>query len=211
MTREKQALSEQALRAFTEQLGFLEQALKAFSYVVDAWGFLVTQELLTFVRFERGPTFIQVFHGRSSFEIDVEVGRSGDGTGRLYTLGMFMELYDDSAAAAYRCPAVTERGAVGRALERVASLFEKYGREIATDSDGIWARLDEVYDASLKSLGRRFQCRQCRRAAEEAWRQRNYRAVVEAYTEIESDLSPAEQKKLAYCRKKLGEIGGSLG
>ena len=55
-------------------LRFSEQAQKYFSYLVESWGFRLVRDVSTLVRFENRQVYLQVFHGRVSFEVGLELG-----------------------------------------------------------------------------------------------------------------------------------------
>ncbi|MGH8590336.1 MAG: hypothetical protein ACREXX_13715, partial [Gammaproteobacteria bacterium] len=58
------------------ELRFVEEAQTAFHFLVEELGFrLVKCEPPTFVRYESNKLFVNVYHGRLSYEIDVEIGR----------------------------------------------------------------------------------------------------------------------------------------
>src|SRR5215471_1441934 len=54
------------------QLGFQEAVRFSF---LNSYGFKTVQEQTTFVRFESATVFVNVYHGRASFELGVEIGR----------------------------------------------------------------------------------------------------------------------------------------
>src|SRR5687767_11892121 len=61
------------------RLGFKEAVLANFGFLQQI-GFKPVTEDVTFVRYESKTVFVNVYHGRASFEIGVEVGRVGNHT-----------------------------------------------------------------------------------------------------------------------------------
>src|SRR6266508_1197859 len=57
-----------------ESLGFAPAATQAFSFLVERLGFRLAKQEPTFVRYESKSVFVNIYHGRSSYEIGVEVG-----------------------------------------------------------------------------------------------------------------------------------------
>lgn len=55
------------------KLGFRESALASFRFLVDL-GFRPVEEELTLVRYESPTVFVNIYHGRASFELGVEIG-----------------------------------------------------------------------------------------------------------------------------------------
>jgi hypothetical protein len=56
------------------QLGFKDAVLSSFDFL-RAYGLKPIKEEVTFVRYESNSVFVNVYHGRGSFEIGVEIGR----------------------------------------------------------------------------------------------------------------------------------------
>jgi len=67
-------------------LGFEGAVGDAFSFLVSDFGFHVVRSDATSVRYESDKVYLNVYHGRRSYEIDVEVGRLPDLRGVHYRL-----------------------------------------------------------------------------------------------------------------------------
>src|SRR5262249_16077605 len=57
-----------------ESIGFKEAALSSFRFLSDL-GFRTVAVHVTQVRYESHDVFVNVYHGRASFELGVEIGR----------------------------------------------------------------------------------------------------------------------------------------
>lgn len=114
-----------------ERLGFEAAVVENFAFLKEA-GFECVRRECTFVRYESKRVFVNVYHGRGSFELGVEGNR-------------------------------------------------RYWHE--------------------------FNLRVQREKAEKAWMAKDFRAVVESFESMREDLTPLEEKKLAYARKH-GRRGG---
>jgi hypothetical protein len=55
-------------------LGFREAAISAFAFLVEDFAFSCVQQQVTFIRYESNLVFVNVYHGRASFELNVEIG-----------------------------------------------------------------------------------------------------------------------------------------
>ena len=55
-------------------LGFLEAATSEFMFLVEEFAFSCVKRDVTFVRYESKNVFVNIYHGRSSFELNVEIG-----------------------------------------------------------------------------------------------------------------------------------------
>ena len=69
--------------------GYTNSALARFAYLVTDYGFHVATTDATIVRFVSPKVFVNVYHGRMSLELGVEVGLLTDGSayGTDYRLG----------------------------------------------------------------------------------------------------------------------------
>src|ERR1700680_1402044 len=56
------------------KLGFQEAVLSGFKFLSE-FGFRPVEQKVTFVRYESSQVFVNVYHGRASYELGVEVGR----------------------------------------------------------------------------------------------------------------------------------------
>ena len=190
------------IEVWRRSLRFSDQARHAFCYLGGSWGFRLVREMETLVRFESDSIFVQVFHGRVSCEIGLEVGPLAYEDSETSDLSAIVELHDPDLARSYRRPAVREPDAVGRALQETSEIFRKYGEGAAKGEADVLLRLAEIGRARVTALAMKYKILDARPRAEEAFRRGDYRTVIDAYSSIESVLSPAEKKKLAYARKR---------
>ena len=57
------------------QLGFSLEVLSAFQFLTQDYGFKCVKNDVTFVRYESESTFVNIYHGRRSYELGVEIGK----------------------------------------------------------------------------------------------------------------------------------------
>jgi hypothetical protein len=67
-------VAEGDVRARRESLGFAETVQELFAFLVKEYGFRLAQVDLTFVRYESDRVFVQLYHGRMSFAVAMELG-----------------------------------------------------------------------------------------------------------------------------------------
>src|SRR5438128_6558460 len=56
------------------KLGFQEAVLSSFTFLSE-FGLRSVEQKVTFLRYESRHVFVNVYHGRASYELGVEVGR----------------------------------------------------------------------------------------------------------------------------------------
>lgn len=190
------------------ELRFVEAVEAAFSFLVEKFGFrLVGTEPPTLVRYESGTAFLNVYHGRQSYEINVEVGSIADPAGRSYrladVLGAIVGL-DDSRRTYFQA---SNREAVRRCVQQIADLVAKhYGPVVRGEAD-VFDRVAAHTSENSEAYTREVVQRPVREAAEKAWHTKDYAKVQELYASIQDNLTLVEQKRLEYaerhCRRRV--------
>jgi len=194
------------------RLGFAEAVEANFGFLVREFGFRLVDVQSTFVRYESERAFVNVYHGRGSFELGVEFGRwidiDGDLVEQKFPLGDVIALDHDLAAVGYRSFATTEKEPLGRFVAQLAEWTERFARR-ALEGDGA------TFDAVSLENARRSQEMQegwratrLRAAADEAWHNKDWGRVVDAYGEMVSELrtvelKPSELRRLRYAQERL--------
>lgn len=187
------------------RLGFPETVAESFRFLEDL-GFQIKSRLPTFVRYESTNVFVNVYHGRSSCEIGVEVGRLD--RERRYLLPTIVRwagkiAYGREGFGKHVMFQVSSREGVQRFVPKVASLVQHYGTEFLSgdpafyDAVQRWAAgRDAAFLACERDQGRRDR-------AERARTLQDFEAMAREYGEIEGELSPLERKRLEYARKRI--------
>ena len=57
------------------QLGFTSEVLSMFHFLIQDYGFKCVETDVTFVRYESESIFVNIYHGRRSYELGVEIGK----------------------------------------------------------------------------------------------------------------------------------------
>lgn len=196
-------------------LGFVDAVLERFAFL-EPFGLLLSKFEPTFVRYESEERFVNVFHGRSSYEIGVEVGRWVDTKD-----GVAVETYPLAYLDAIReqDSGPTVRGLTAVSREQVASFVAEVAgwaqvllpNALTPSSDQVFAELQaEVVRESQLYLQRK-RSEVLRERAGLAWREGDFHRVVLAYSEIIEELPlvslrPSELKRLQYAEGRTGEV-----
>jgi len=185
-------------------LGFKDAVLANFQFLQEM-GFHVVQQDVTFVRFESPKVFVNVYHGRSSYELGVEIGMHGKST-RGIALGEIVAWAGALKTEGFGQHAmfqVSSREGVEQFVPKLAALVRKYGVPfLRGDSDAYREALEERSRAA-RDYERQAQVEGLRRRAEVAWSSRDFAGAVELYRSIGPDITQVEAKKLAYAEKKV--------
>lgn len=194
------------------KLGFKEAATASFDFL-NQLGFRLIGEEITLLRYESSTVFVNVYHGRASYELGVEIGRVTQREKHVHIFSIVRWAGAEKAEGFghHVMFQVSSREGVQRFVPQIAALVKKYaiplllGEEQAFQSVFAFAaRLyaDEMKNESLRVL---------RGEAEGAWQAKDFARVVEVYGGIRADLTEAEVKKLAYAKRRMAQGGWRKG
>lgn len=103
------------------RLGFVALVMKHFAFLLRL-GFAVVRREETFVRFERDTVFVNVYHGRSSYQVGLELGRIQEGD--TYSLYEVLSAVAPGDIQRARCQA-TDPAVLERCLAAIAETVER--------------------------------------------------------------------------------------
>lgn len=172
-------------------LDFVRHVRRAFAFLAEL-GFSEIEALQTLVRYRKGQVGVDVYHGRQSYELGVDVSAFGT----QCTISEIIRVEDPEAEERFRYPAATTSEGVVVGLDELGSLMKRYGR-LALDGDPkFFSKLEDQRAAWAKEYALDVLARQLRPQANEAFRKGDYAAAADLYSRILKRLSPAELKKL---------------
>jgi len=166
----------------------------------------------TFVRFESETTFLNVFHGRGSFELDVEIGRLGSAQEqeRPFSLGEVISAHPGGAEVAHRRLQASSPRAVASCVERLSELTKQFARAAIDGEEDAFRRLATRRRRDSVALTESYRAGDLRSDADAAWRQRDFGRVVNAYEALENleslDLSRSEIARLRYAKPRAERL-----
>lgn len=110
-----------------DRLGFVDAVRRSFGFLTSEFEFNIVSQTPTMVRFEGDHVVVQVFHGRSSYILDVEVGLKTLSQSRevRYSLRQLVTLckdLDDVKYGEFQISSVEKLPAI---VERLAELIRR--------------------------------------------------------------------------------------
>lgn len=185
------------------RLGFKPAVLAAFGFL-EEMGFRVVRAEDTFVRYESSTVFLNVYHGRGSYGLGVELGWLADQ--RPFELGLASalatgrpELEVMGGGTAFARPLVE------KLVREMALNTRKYSLPLLTGNASAFAALGVYQDRVSEEFVAAQRLRDIRATAERARIAHDWAGVARAYAAIASDLTPLEQRRLHFARKMLGQ------
>ncbi len=183
------------------RLGFVTFVLSALDFLVDR-GFRVVRIEETLVRFESETVYIQIFHGRYSFTLGVELGR----------LSVADEIFTLADAVDALCPSrskeaqfqASNKEALGRGVSIFADLIRDCCTEVLNADSEAFKRVDDLTSKERRAATLIAQYGATRDKAVRAWEEKDYPEAYRLYSEMHEALTIPEKRRLEYLRSRLG-------
>jgi hypothetical protein len=189
-----------------EQFGFPDAVFESFRFLVQNYGFAIVKHDATFVRFESKVVFVNVYHGRGSYELGVEIGelRTNESIPEFgYTLREIILLSDVAVGSKFRPYQIDKPELVKAYVAATADLVQKYAHSALVGDGDVFDKLSEVQLNKSNEYLKSIELSKVRADCDIAWREKNYEQLVKRYEAVKDDLTPSEIKKLEYARRKL--------
>jgi hypothetical protein len=185
-------------------LGFVEAVMSNFKFLLEDFPFRCVKKDVTIVRFESNSVFVNVYYGRKSFELNVEIGELVSVSGHpevSYTIGEILHLVCPKKAENYHPYQVHTVETVKKFVAELAKLVKEYALPALTGNHDFFQQVGEVQEKRSDTYLKELRLNRTRTEVETAWHQKNYPRVIELYDSMREDLTPAEAKRLAYAKK----------
>jgi hypothetical protein len=191
------------------RLGFVAVARAGLDWVTGPpYSMWLTSQDEGRVEYEGEDVALVVLHDPMSYELDLAVWRPSveAEVKRPFAIVDMMRVTDFAKARDYRRFAATHENSVRRGVTQLVSEFRSYGLP-ALEGNARFYREMSARDEAAREFGLSLDDQVSRGRAEQAWGQRDYGGVVEAYRSIKGTLSRVEQGRLRYSAEKAGNTG----
>jgi hypothetical protein len=183
-------------------LRFPEEVTDRFSFL-ETLGFRCVRSEATFVRFESSRAGVNVYHGRRSFELGLEMESASSPTD-AYSFSEILRLVDREQGEQYRNYATHTAQGVAEGVGKLAELFQRCIAVGILNDKQLFSRLKLQRGELARNYALETQLEQARRKSEAAWRTKDYAAVVEALKPLRAALTATEVGKLEFAEKQCG-------
>lgn len=198
------------------EFDFARGVRRTFDFLIREYGYAITDSCTTFVRYEAGETFVNVFHGRASYELGVEIGRwihvRGKKVEQKFPLGDIISFQTDPVGMGFQTYTATTRADLEKFLEKLAIWTKEHGGPALEGRAEFFDALS-IQNARASKEGREsLESARLRARAEKAWHDRDYACVISAYEQISQDLETvplkeSEAGRLRYARRCVSGEG----
>lgn len=186
------------------KLGFREAVLSNFDFLAFH-GLRPVRQEVTFVRYESSEVFVNVYHGRGSYELGVEIGRLKDPQKRELSIGGVVDwagAYEAEGFGKHVMFQVGTREGVLEFVAKLAALVRKYAIPLVRNDGSAWNTALELQARRRDEYIKGANLAALREKAEAAWHAKDYAHVVELYSHVREDLTEVEVKKLVYAERQ---------
>lgn len=182
-------------------LRFAEEVTTRFAFL-ETLSFHCVRSEATLVRFESSAFAVNVYHGRRSYEIGLEIESTRSLT-ETYSIPEILRLVDKKEADQYSYYASHTPQGVAEGVRLLAELFQRCVAVGILEDNQIFSRLESQRKDIAAEYALQVELRQAQRRIEAAWSEKDFRQVVKILAPLQEHLNPAELKKLEYARKHL--------
>jgi hypothetical protein len=194
------------------RLGFESVAISAFEFLVEEFGFVLSQRETSWLRYKRGELFVQIYHGRLSYEVGVELGLEGFVPAErteppVFMVQSFLGLLATPVDAP-SLPTATTRRAVQRFVAELAIASRPVVALVVKNPESVFKRVWEDARVAADLSWEGSAAKRLREAADRAWLVRDLASVIASYDAFRREapsvaLLPSEAARLAYARKHV--------
>jgi len=184
------------------ELGFKEAVLSGFNFLAT-YGLRPVYEEITFIRFESAVVFVNVYHGRASFELGVEFGRlnNPDEKLSLYDVIAWAGAENAEGFGQHVVFQVSNRKGTQEFVPKLARLVQQYAVPFLRGDAGAYQAANELQSRRGDEYVKEVNLNPIRAKAEAAWRSKDYAQVAKLYSSMRQDLSSVEAARLSYAAK----------
>ena len=182
-------------------LGFSKTVVESFKFLTDEYSFHLTMIEPTLVTFESPSLFINIYHGRRSFELGFEIGEKVGPRDLHFSIGELIYLVDSQKGEEYQGLQASTQDRVGNLVPRLASLVKEYAADALKGNAKCFEALAALREQRGDALLKKWRLSGIRESADKAWKDKNLDRIVELYESMQGDLSAVESKRLQYAKK----------
>lgn len=188
-----------------EDLHFGELVEQHFQFL-QMHGFRCELSEPSFVRFASKQTFVNIYHGRLSYEIGLELGSFVDSVNdNSYSMAEIIRLVESNEKNDYRNYAAHTFENVAEGVKTLAVHFRKYVDAGVLSDASLFERLQKNREKWSREYATEMDLYHARQLLADAWHSKDYKRVVELLKPLRDLLTSSEVHKLEYAEKHKRE------
>ncbi|HLA04390.1 MAG TPA: hypothetical protein VJZ16_00265 [Syntrophales bacterium] len=183
---------------------FPEMVEHHFRFLEQELGFIMVEASETFIQYRSQLFFVNIYHGRQSYEVGFEVGRIDEAPLRYGLSALLMVVVPEYNGNTFF--QARDKKTLQKSVERLAQIVKAHCHYLLMGDLETWKKLENIRQLEKKQLHQNYFVRPTKNEALGAWQRRDYEEVICKYETIETDLTEIERRRLACARKKIKEI-----
>ncbi|MDO6705964.1 hypothetical protein [Photobacterium sp. 1_MG-2023] len=180
---------------------------KGFSFLVSDYHFRCVEVTNHVVRFESDKVFVAVrYDADRSYELDVEIGELNvlyGGQERPFNMGEILRLEGVAEKERYTFFQASTPSVLANCVAKLSSLLSTYAVELLQHNEFVFKRLSGLRERECDQYELKSKLAHIRREVQISWKNKDYAKVATLYKPVESSISDAEKKKLAFAEKQV--------
>lgn len=177
------------------RLGFIDLALRAFAFLLRI-GFEVVRREPTRVVFESPTVFVNVYHGRSSYQVGLEIGSLADARHK-YSLYEVLAALAPSEVEKASCQ-TTDPELLERCLSSVADVVGRTCGSLLAGNVDAFEDLRVAVAPRRKAVTLQAEFGAILDRADRAWEAKDLHRAKELYQRAETALDGTRRRRLKY-------------
>ena len=180
------------------RLGFVDLVLKAFAFLLRR-RFVVALSEDTLVRFEKDNVFVNIYHGHSSFQVGLELGRLHDCD--VYSLYELLSAVAPSDIDRAQCQ-TADPNLLRRCLESIADTIERNCGALLAGDGKAFEELRSVVSPQRQAVTLHAQFGAILDRGDRAWDLKDLNQAAALYEKGAPALDETRKRRLEYLKKR---------
>lgn len=177
-----------------------------FDFLIQHYSFNIIRDEITFVRYESPLVFVNVYHGRSSYEIGFECGLKSLGEVHRARLPIILQAILGPNHKEMAIFQACEEQKLIFCVKNLARIVKTHCQHLLEGSPAAYHAVQEAYKTEGIELNYFYNIRPVINDADEAWKRKDYTEAKRLYESVKEHLSPLEISRLHYAAKKISSI-----
>ncbi|MBL4907259.1 MAG: hypothetical protein JKX94_07400 [Sneathiella sp.] len=183
----------------------------SFAFLVEGYGFEISNierigNSYIALKYLSNKVFVNLYYSSPRFELDFYIGRVGiedkpDKDG--FTSNDLLFLSDDARWIDYKLYSAHSYENLRKCLPMLAELLKVCGANCLKGESSVYEKALFEKKRNINQWGKEQELKQAKKAASEAWKNKDYNRFIEVFEPVANELSASEKKKLNYARKHL--------
>jgi len=183
-------------------LRFAEEVKVQFRFLLKL-GFTFIRSEASFVRFESPDLAVNIYHGRLSYEIGLEIEFKGE-INSCFGISRLLRLINYELYLRYRQFATRSEEGVVTGVRQLSEMFRYcIDMGILDNKRQLLSRLREFQAIAGHEMAVKYNLPGIRSEAATAWRNKDFRLFIDLLTPYKDDLTLVEIKKMEYASRHL--------